>query len=68
MSTARHGCREAARLISRGLDQRLGALERLRLRWHLLMCDGCRRFSSQSRLMRAATQRWRAYSEQDEGL
>jgi hypothetical protein len=65
MPSSRHGCRNAARLISQGLDTPLGALDRLRLQWHLLQCEGCRRFSRQSRLLREATRRWRAYSERD---
>jgi predicted anti-sigma-YlaC factor YlaD len=65
MPTPQHGCRQAAQLISKGLDARLRPLEGLRLSWHLLLCDACRRFSRQSSLMREASARWRAYSEKD---
>jgi hypothetical protein len=40
-------CKEAARLASQGLDRRLGLAERLALRLHLLICEGCSNFRKQ---------------------
>ena len=40
-------CKEVSRLVSQGLDRRLGALERVRLRLHLAICDGCTNFKKQ---------------------
>ena len=47
-------CREVHRLTSEGMDRPLSAVERLRMRMHLLVCEGCRRFGRQAALMRRA--------------
>jgi len=50
-------CKEVSRLVSQGLDRRLGVLERLRLRLHLAICDGCTNFSKQMAFLRKALSR-----------
>ena len=50
-------CKEATRLVSQGLDRRLGVAERLALRLHLLVCDGCTNFSKQVAFLRRALSR-----------
>lgn len=50
-------CKEAAQLASQGLDRRLGLAERVALRLHLAICNGCRNFSKQVRFLRKAVQR-----------
>ena len=40
-------CKEAVRLQSQALDGALGLKDRLRLRFHLLMCTLCRRYVQQ---------------------
>ena len=50
-------CREAAQLISRGMDERLPWSRRFALRLHLALCDACTNFSRQVRLLRAAVSR-----------
>jgi len=50
-------CKEATRLVSEGLDRRLGLAERLGLRLHLAICDGCSNFKKQVGLLRRAIQR-----------
>jgi hypothetical protein len=50
-------CREAARLISRGMDERLPWWQRVSLRLHLALCDACTNFSRQARLLRQAVRR-----------
>jgi len=50
-------CKEASRLVSQGLDRRLGFAERLGLRLHLLICDGCTNFSKQVAFIRKAMAR-----------
>jgi hypothetical protein len=47
-------CKEAAHLVSEGLDRDLGMMERVRLRLHLLICDGCTNFSRQLAFIRKA--------------
>ena len=50
-------CREAADLVSQGLDRRLGLGERLRLRVHLALCRSCARYRVQLRFLRRAMTR-----------
>jgi hypothetical protein len=50
-------CKEAARLVSQGLDRRLGLGERLALRLHLAICDGCTNFRKQVVFLRRAVAR-----------
>lgn len=50
-------CKEASRLVSQGLDRRLGFAERLALRVHLLACNGCTSFSRQMAFVRKAMAR-----------
>ena len=55
-------CRDISALVSRSLDERLGTGDRLRVRFHLLVCGACRRFEGQARLLRAAARRLAARS------
>ena len=50
-------CKEVTRLVSQGLDRRLGFGERLRLRVHLAICDGCANFRRQMIFIREAMAR-----------
>ena len=50
-------CKEVTRLVSQGLDRRLGFGERLRLRIHLAICDGCANFRRQMLFLRKAMAR-----------
>lgn len=59
-------CREASALMVRAQAEALPWAERLALAFHLRMCEGCRRFDGQMRLMSQATERWRQYSERDD--
>ena len=47
-------CKEVTRLVSQGLDRRLGFAERVRLRVHLAICDGCSTFTKQVGFIRKA--------------
>ena len=47
-------CKEVSRLVSQGLDRRLGWSERLWLRVHLAICDGCTNFKKQMDFLRRA--------------
>ena len=49
-------CKEAAQLASQGLDRRLGFGERVSLRVHLAICDGCTQFSRQIAFLRKAVE------------
>ena len=50
-------CKEATRLVCQGLDRRLGFGERLALRLHLAICDGCSNFRKQVAFLRKAMAR-----------
>jgi len=50
-------CKQAAQLASQGLDRRLGWFERVALRVHLAICDGCTNFSRQAAFLRRAMKR-----------
>jgi putative zinc finger protein len=50
-------CKEASRLISQSMDERLSFGQRLRLRLHLLLCDACRNFKSNMQLLRRGVAR-----------
>ena len=52
-------CKRASELLSQAQDRRLGWAERLRLRLHLTLCDGCTNFRRQLDLMRGALRRLR---------
>lgn len=47
-------CKETTRLLSQGEDRKLGFGERLALRAHLAICDGCRNVKAQFRFLRVA--------------
>ena len=50
-------CKEVSRLASQGLDRQLGLGERVKLRLHLAICDGCRNFRKQLDLLHKAAAR-----------
>ena len=49
-------CKEVSYLVSQGLDRRLGFADRVRLRVHLAICDGCTNFKDQVAFLRRAIQ------------
>ncbi len=51
-------CRDISLLVSREHETRLSTGEKLWLRFHLLICAGCRNFQNNTRLMRAAMKRY----------
>ena len=47
-------CKEVTRLASEGHDRHLGLWERVRLRLHLAICEGCTNFTKQLAFLRKA--------------
>jgi hypothetical protein len=45
-------CKQATALMSQGMDRKLGIFLRANLRFHLIMCDGCRNFEKQVQFLR----------------
>lgn len=52
-------CKQATELVSRAQETPLGFRQRMALRLHLLLCDGCARFSKQMGFLRQAMRRYR---------
>ncbi|MBI3150318.1 MAG: zf-HC2 domain-containing protein [Betaproteobacteria bacterium] len=52
-------CKQASELVSRTQEGPLSLREKLSLRLHLLICDGCARFAKQVNFLREAMQRYR---------
>lgn len=59
-------CKEVHRLTSEGLDRELSLVERARVRMHLLVCNACRTFDGQMRLIRQAMRRWTTLADHDQ--
>ncbi len=49
-------CKEATQLMSQELDRQLRWHERLALKFHVMMCDGCTNFRKQMAFLRRACQ------------
>ena len=49
-------CKETTRLLSQGEDRKLALGERVALRVHLAICNGCRNVSAQLSFLRGAVQ------------
>ena len=47
-------CKEVSRLISDGLDEKLPAADRARLRLHFVLCATCRNVNEQMQFLRRA--------------
>ena len=47
-------CKETTRLLSQGEDRQLAFGERVTLRVHLAICNGCRNVNSQFKFLRSA--------------
>lgn len=60
-------CKEVTHMLSEAQDRKLALSERLPLRLHLAVCQGCRNFQQQMRFLREATRRyWQHDDEQDQ--
>jgi predicted anti-sigma-YlaC factor YlaD len=51
-------CKQISRLVSEGMDRELTFTERLRVRFHLMMCAGCTNFAKQMQVLRRAARRF----------
>jgi len=51
-------CKEAARLISEGLDRDLSVADRARLQLHLAVCKACERVTKQFEFLRRAAREY----------
>ena len=51
-------CKEVSIKVSESLDRKLPLRERMKVKLHLLMCEGCQRMVRQMALLRAASRRF----------
>lgn len=58
-------CKETTRLVLEGEDRALLLGERVLIRVHLGLCEGCTRFSKQVHLMHSAMDSWRRGTSQN---
>ncbi len=59
----RRTCRDVTRLVFESEAHPLRWGERLSLRLHWLVCDGCARLRNQNDTLRLALDRWRRYRD-----
>ena len=59
-------CRDVSELLSRSMDERLGPLERLRLKLHFRVCTYCHQFEHQLRRLREAGRQYDEACERPE--
>jgi len=55
----RLSCKEASRLISQAMEQKLTLTQRAALRVHLSACEACTRFGAHLAALRAAMRKYR---------
>jgi hypothetical protein len=58
-------CEQAAKLSSQAMEQPLTPAQRLRLRLHLMMCEGCTGFTRQIDFLRRASRKIPQVLEED---
>lgn len=68
MYPLQRSCREVTRLLLASAEQPPSRLDSAAMRLHWWMCEHCRRFRSQARLLQQALPAWRRYrNDEDEG-
>lgn len=61
-------CKQASELVSQSLDRHLTIRERMSVRFHLLICAACARFSRQLAFMQVTIKKFIADTEQNKEL
>jgi predicted anti-sigma-YlaC factor YlaD len=61
-------CKQASQVISKSLDSPLSRSDRIELKFHLFMCNACKRFNHQLRLLSSTVQRIRLNTENDSSI
>ena len=61
-------CKHASHLVSQAQDAKLTLGQRFSLRFHLMLCDACNRFSRQLALLREAMRQASLNIERDEHI
>lgn len=58
-------CKQASQIISQSLDNPLSWPDRMKLKFHLFICNACTRFNQQIRLIKNAVHRIKFETEND---
>ncbi len=61
-------CKQASQLISQSLDEPLSWSDRMKLKFHLFICNACTRFNQQLRLIKNAVLRIKSETENDASI
>ncbi|MDI1361863.1 zf-HC2 domain-containing protein [Methylotenera sp.] len=61
-------CKQASQIISQSLDNPLSWSDRIKLKFHLFICNACTRFNQQLRLIKSAVQRMKLETENDDTI
>lgn len=61
-------CKQASQIISRSLDTPLSWSDRMKLKFHLFICDACNRFNQQLRLLNSSVKRLIQTTESDSSI
>jgi hypothetical protein len=61
-------CKQASQIISQSLDNPLSWPDRIKLKFHLFICNACNRFNQQLRLLSGAVQRLKYDIENDKSI
>ena len=67
MGKLMYSCEQASKLSSRAMEEPLGTLERIQLKFHLMMCTNCTNFSRQIEFLRRASRKVPEALEKDLG-
>lgn len=51
-------CKQAAALMSQGMDKKPGLAQTVGLRFHLMMCSGCRNLNKQMEFLRQSCRKF----------
>ena len=54
-------CKHATKLMSQEKDCRLSLKQRIELRFHMMMCSGCRNYNKQMAFIRKTMQQYRGH-------
>jgi len=58
-------CKQASQIISQSLDNPLSRSDRIKLKFHLFICNACTRFNQQLHLIKTAVKRMKLETEND---
>ncbi len=61
-------CKQASQLISQSLDRPLSFSDRIKVRFHLFICDACTQFNKQLTQLRIAVHKLRGDIENDDAI